>query len=610
MDLLQFADDSALTPVSEIKQAAKARARENGRKLANALDTEAHGLFYPRWDALIEDCWTLHPPHSDACPQSKDPVLAGTRDGRKVDIQIGHDLDAPLADADICLCVHDSLEDGRARRLLYVGGEADLGRSLDLAEDEKSRLSRAGTFQARLRAIAAIALAYADRVPRHIGPSLTDTERHEAAQAAAVPDPADSIQIVAEIPGTKDRYEATLNLGESRDSLFAWLRPDETPGLHAFRVQKDGRLIARRAKFKSEAAAREALAQAIEVLSFLEWTGLAYPNGRDHDRARSDQPRITEHRLLDHYHILVERKSGATVLLNQPYSGNRPILDEGLFNLLKPGTITAEAPAYCGLLGGSRTLFHALERQGADLEVIAAGAVIAQKMTRQASITRAAPTPRKARAARTPAGGAFLTPGVDALAPPQDIPREEMILLAHSAPSVKQLKTPYWRRKMKAFEGREQLSWELQDRHQGDGITLDDVLKALDACPLDADIWGFFDLFDFTEATKAELFRRGAIAGELYLGRRFFTAEKGNFWGMLDTRPYMRLVNMLYRSLVKMQRPAEALPLGLWMLELNTNDNIGIRFDIDEVAAAAKDPRRAGDLAESFANQDAEAAGF
>lgn len=41
-------------------------------------------------------------------------------------------------------------------------------------------------------------------------------------------------------------------------------------------------------------------------------------------------------------------------------------------------------------------------------------------------------------------------------------------------------------------------------------------------------------------ARAAKYYRQGLEAGERALGAEYFTENKGNFWGLLETRPYMR----------------------------------------------------------------------
>ena len=66
----------------------------------------------------------------------------------------------------------------------------------------------------------------------------------------------------------------------------------------------------------------------------------------------------------------------------------------------------------------------------------------------------------------------------------------------------------------------------------------------------------------------------------------------------------MRCMSLLYRSLVKMERPEDAFAIGKRMLELCPNDNIGIRFSIEVVEAAIGDSELSFDLAQAFKEQD------
>lgn len=61
------------------------------------------------------------------------------------------------------------------------------------------------------------------------------------------------------------------------------------------------------------------------------------------------------------------------------------------------------------------------------------------------------------------------------------------------------------------------------------------------------------------------------------LGPEFFRKNKGHFWGMLETRPYMRARQGLAKCLWGMGRGGEAIAHYEAILELNPNDNQGIR---------------------------------
>ena len=65
--------------------------------------------------------------------------------------------------------------------------------------------------------------------------------------------------------------------------------------------------------------------------------------------------------------------------------------------------------------------------------------------------------------------------------------------------------------------------------------------------------------------------------GEQALGEGFFEENAGHFWGILETRPYMRARQELADLLRDAGRIEEAIAHYEAMLELNPNDNQGIR---------------------------------
>ncbi|MFW6119242.1 MAG: tetratricopeptide repeat protein [Planctomycetota bacterium] len=77
------------------------------------------------------------------------------------------------------------------------------------------------------------------------------------------------------------------------------------------------------------------------------------------------------------------------------------------------------------------------------------------------------------------------------------------------------------------------------------------------------------------EATK--LYRRGVAAGERALGERTFKEDAGYFWGLIETRPYMRTRAGLAQCLWMVGQREEAVEHYQDMLRLNPNDNQGIR---------------------------------
>lgn len=61
------------------------------------------------------------------------------------------------------------------------------------------------------------------------------------------------------------------------------------------------------------------------------------------------------------------------------------------------------------------------------------------------------------------------------------------------------------------------------------------------------------------------------------LGKKYFEENKGHFWGLIETRPYMRVLAFLVSALRETGKTDEAIRQAEEMLELNPNDNQGIR---------------------------------
>ena len=76
----------------------------------------------------------------------------------------------------------------------------------------------------------------------------------------------------------------------------------------------------------------------------------------------------------------------------------------------------------------------------------------------------------------------------------------------------------------------------------------------------------------------ADLYAKGVAAGERALGKQPFTQDVGDFWGILETRPYMRARLGLAEALWLLGKRQEALAHVRDMLRLNPNDNQGVRY--------------------------------
>jgi tetratricopeptide (TPR) repeat protein len=75
-----------------------------------------------------------------------------------------------------------------------------------------------------------------------------------------------------------------------------------------------------------------------------------------------------------------------------------------------------------------------------------------------------------------------------------------------------------------------------------------------------------------------DLYQKGMTAGRRALGEDYFKGNTGYFWGLLETRPYMRALEGKASCLWQLGRRQDALEIYYEMLHLNPGDNQGVRY--------------------------------
>ncbi|HEY2421547.1 MAG TPA: SEC-C metal-binding domain-containing protein [Neobacillus sp.] len=78
----------------------------------------------------------------------------------------------------------------------------------------------------------------------------------------------------------------------------------------------------------------------------------------------------------------------------------------------------------------------------------------------------------------------------------------------------------------------------------------------------------------------AKLYEKGMRVGEKELGKAFILENKGHFWGMVETRPFMRAKFHYAECLYQLGKLDEATKQYEELLELNPNDNQGVRYSL------------------------------
>jgi tetratricopeptide (TPR) repeat protein len=104
--------------------------------------------------------------------------------------------------------------------------------------------------------------------------------------------------------------------------------------------------------------------------------------------------------------------------------------------------------------------------------------------------------------------------------------------------------------------------------------------EALAVCPDCADAYVLLAERARRRPEALALYEQGVAAGERALGLEALQRNVGHFWGVLDTRPYMRARLGLAHSLWTAGRRAEAVQHLQDMLRLNPSDNQGVRYTL------------------------------
>jgi tetratricopeptide (TPR) repeat protein len=83
-----------------------------------------------------------------------------------------------------------------------------------------------------------------------------------------------------------------------------------------------------------------------------------------------------------------------------------------------------------------------------------------------------------------------------------------------------------------------------------------------------------------TPQQARDLYEQGVAAGERALGPEFFEENAGYFWGLTETRPYMRARAALAETLWELGDTDAAVAHARELLRLNPGDNQGIRYNL------------------------------
>ena len=115
------------------------------------------------------------------------------------------------------------------------------------------------------------------------------------------------------------------------------------------------------------------------------------------------------------------------------------------------------------------------------------------------------------------------------------------------------------------------------------------IKQALELDPNNADAYNYLASVENDVDKALTLYRQAEEAGERALGEEFFEENKGHFWGLFETRPYMRAKSGVAGCLYAKNRVNATIEVYREMIELNPSDNQGVRYLLATILLSKKD---------------------
>jgi tetratricopeptide (TPR) repeat protein len=131
-------------------------------------------------------------------------------------------------------------------------------------------------------------------------------------------------------------------------------------------------------------------------------------------------------------------------------------------------------------------------------------------------------------------------------------------------------------RELTPLERAQELAYDAMEAHGR--LRIKRVRQALAISEDCADAWVLLAEEASTPDAAVKRYERALLAGAAAIGTDRFASLRGEFWGHLETRPYMRARLGLAGALRDLGRHDEALAHYRALLELNPGDNQGVRY--------------------------------
>lgn len=115
------------------------------------------------------------------------------------------------------------------------------------------------------------------------------------------------------------------------------------------------------------------------------------------------------------------------------------------------------------------------------------------------------------------------------------------------------------------------------------------IKKALELDPNNVEAYNFLANTERDIDKAIYHYKKAIKAAEETLGKEYFKENKGYFWGLIETRPYMRAKSGLAGCYNIEGKIDKAIKIYRELLELNPNDNQGVRYMLSTLLLSKDD---------------------
>lgn len=161
---------------------------------------------------------------------------------------------------------------------------------------------------------------------------------------------------------------------------------------------------------------------------------------------------------------------------------------------------------------------------------------------------------------------------------------------------------PKWRAQQLAYDA-------LETEDPAEALRLAHEAQEIDPDCIDAQRLSI-SLLPMDDDSRLRLLREVVAKAEKNLGEDFFAENMGHFWGVIETRPFMRALQHLAEVHFQQGQFSDATSAYERLMELNPHDNQGIRFPLLGLYLAQNQPERADRLFRRFLDDEKFLASF